>query len=242
MAKFWFAKCCPAQEDCSAQAWKRSQCWGHTEEECRLQVVRHLMTSGKHQMPKEDADMFANLVEVEESTYEEPPSKRAKQGLTEEPAIGARPLPQQQQQQQEQLQQKPAIGAPQLPQQQQQQDSSSVVPASIHQVQQQLAQLQEQQQVQLQQMPEQQAARQLRQQQAITMSPASSSVVPASSSGYVYMRVHEFQAAIDCVNRAVHAAQQAQRLAATAARAFGDEVVALNEVKANLETIKLGMQ
>ena len=69
-----------------------------------------------------------------------------------------------------------------------------------------------------------------------------STVVPASSSGYVHMRVHEFQAAIDCVNRAMNSALQAQRLAAAAARAFGDEVKALNEVRENLETIKLGMQ
>ena len=66
--------------------------------------------------------------------------------------------------------------------------------------------------------------------------------MPASSTGYVYLRVHEFQAAIDCVTRALHSAKQAQQLSAAASRAFKDEVDALSEVKANLETIKLGMQ
>ena len=72
------------------------------------------------------------------------------------------------------------------------------------------------------------------------LSPTSTSVgiVPAVSSGFIFMRVHEFQAAIDSVNRAAHAAAQAQRLALAAGRAFADEVTALQEVKANLEAIK----
>ena len=67
---------------------------------------------------------------------------------------------------------------------------------------------------------------------------SSAGIVPAISSGYIYMRVREFQAAIDCVSRACSSASQAQRLALAAGRAFADEVSALNEVKANLEAIK----
>ena len=67
---------------------------------------------------------------------------------------------------------------------------------------------------------------------------SSTGIAPAVSSGYVYMRVHEFQAAIDCVSRACSSASQAQRLALAAGRAFADEVNALQEVKNNLEAIK----
>ena len=66
----------------------------------------------------------------------------------------------------------------------------------------------------------------------------SSGIVPARTSGYIYMRVNEFQASIDCVNRALHSAQQGQRLSLAASRAFADEVSALTEVKNNLEAIK----
>jgi len=187
MAKYFFATTCPAAEDCSSQAWKRSQCWGQSAEECKSQVIRHLMTSGLHNMSRDDAESLAEITPIDEGAYEELPAKRHKRSsgdaFTEQP------------------QERPVIGRKQLPQLQQ-------VPAMGFS----------------------------------SVGSDSSSVVPAASSGYVNMRVHEFQAAIDCVSRAVHSAQQAQRLAAAAARAFGDEVVALSEVKTNLETIKIGMQ
>ena len=63
-------------------------------------------------------------------------------------------------------------------------------------------------------------------------------IVPATSSGHIFMRTQEFQAAIDCVNRALNSAQQAQRVALAASRAFADEVAAFNDVKTNLEAIK----
>ena len=65
-----------------------------------------------------------------------------------------------------------------------------------------------------------------------------SSASSASSAGHIFVRAHEFQAAIDCVNRAMNSAQQAQRVALAASRAFADEVLALKEVKTNLEAIK----
>ncbi len=66
----------------------------------------------------------------------------------------------------------------------------------------------------------------------------SSGLMPASSSGLIFLRVHEFQSSIGCVNRALHSAQQAHRLSLAASRAFADEVAALTEVKQSLEAIK----
>lgn len=67
---------------------------------------------------------------------------------------------------------------------------------------------------------------------------ASAGIVPAQASGTIYMRVNEFQASIDCVNRTLYSAQQAQRLSLAASKAFADEMSALTEVKNNLEAIK----
>ena len=70
---------------------------------------------------------------------------------------------------------------------------------------------------------------------------SSSGLVPlpvAQRSSLIYMRVGEFQSAIDCTSRALHAAQQAHRLSLAASRAFADEVAALESVKTNLEAIK----
>ena len=210
MATYFFATACPAAEDCSTQAWRRSQCWGYSYDECKHQVVRHLMASGKHSMSKGDACALADLCRIEEGVYEkdEPPAKRQKGGPAEQKQGPSDDLTEQLMQQQEVL---------------------------MQQLQQQQHQLQQQAAIDASQRPLGVGAR-------ATIGSTSLSVVPAKSSGYVHMRVHDFQASIDCVTRAVSSAQQAQRLAAAAARAFGDEVVALNEVKANLEVLKVGMQ
>ena len=67
---------------------------------------------------------------------------------------------------------------------------------------------------------------------------ASAGIVPAQASGTIYMRVNEFQASIDCVNRTLYSAQQAQRISLAASKAFADEMSALTDVKNNLEAIK----
>ncbi len=56
-------------------------------------------------------------------------------------------------------------------------------------------------------------------------------------SSNITMRFGEVQAAIDCTQRALTAAQQAHRLALAASRAFSDEVSALESVKQNLDAI-----
>ena len=76
---------------------------------------------------------------------------------------------------------------------------------------------------------------------AIGMGPSSSSVGLTTAEyrgSLIYMRTTEFQAAIDCTARALHAAQQAHRLALAAGRAFSDEVAALQAVHTNLVAIR----
>ena len=174
---FW-AKQCPMQEGCSNQSWKKAQRWGDAAEACRAQVVKHLMTSGHHNLNHADAVELANMVDIMEGTYEEEESGELTRARKRR-AIGAR-------------------------------GEFGALEASA---------------------PE-----------ATSMGSSSTGIVPATSSGYIYFRQHEFQAALDCVNRAANSAGQAQRLAAAAARAFGDELAALNEVKANLETIQQGAE
>jgi type IV secretory pathway VirB10-like protein len=53
----------------------------------------------------------------------------------------------------------------------------------------------------------------------------------------IMVRASDFQAIMDCVQRASTAVKAAQRLAATAARSFGDGGEALASVKEGLETI-----
>ena len=60
----------------------------------------------------------------------------------------------------------------------------------------------------------------------------------AAREAKIYMRATEFQAAIDCTLRALHAAEQAQRLSLAASRAFADEVSALTAVHQNLSSIR----
>ena len=190
-------------------------CWGDTREECFEQVVRHLMTSGKHQLPKAEALERARLATIEEAIYEEPEAKRARSSY-EEDSLG----------EQKQL-------AVQL--QQAQQRLAQQLDVLHSEVQQQQLQQQQQQQQRQHQQPEPAT-------KSSWSSSSASTVVPASSTGYAHLRVHEFQAAIDCVGRALHSAKAAQHIAATASRAFKEEVDTLTEVKASLETIKFGMQ
>ena len=65
------------------------------------------------------------------------------------------------------------------------------------------------------------------------------SAASAASNTVVSLRKGQLQQAIDCVARAATAAKQAQRLAASAARAFADEALALESCKASLENTGL---
>ena len=59
----------------------------------------------------------------------------------------------------------------------------------------------------------------------------------ASATGSKPIRVVQLQEAIDAVSRAATAAKQAQRISASAARAFADEAAALDSCKTTLEAV-----
>ena len=47
---YFFAKCCPLEEERSASAWKRAECWAWDDpQQCKMVVAKHLFNSGKHQ-------------------------------------------------------------------------------------------------------------------------------------------------------------------------------------------------
>lgn len=63
----------------------------------------------------------------------------------------------------------------------------------------------------------------------------------ASATGSMPIRVVQLQEAIDAVSRAATAAKQAQRISASAARAFADEAAALDSCKTTLEAVLSSM-
>ena len=65
----FFAKECPLKESCSSHSWKKARAWGESDQECREQVIRHLIKSGHHELSYSDAVNIGNLAIVE--SYEE---------------------------------------------------------------------------------------------------------------------------------------------------------------------------
>jgi hypothetical protein len=129
--------------------------------------------------------------------------------------------PQQQQQQQQPPQKRSkVIGAGQQQQHQQQQQELLAIGAS--------QQEQEYSEIEITEMQLAQHALQAQDQQ--------------DHVGRVVLRQVEFDSIIDSVGRAATCARYAQKLAAQASKAFGDEVAALENTKAHLETIKLNAE
>ena len=62
--------------ECSSQAWKRSACWGWTEQEARNRLVEHLVTSSKHHMQREEAINLAEEHEIRSDVYEQQTKKQ----------------------------------------------------------------------------------------------------------------------------------------------------------------------
>jgi hypothetical protein len=136
--------------------------------------------------------------------------------------------PQQQQQQQQPPQKRSkVIGAGQQQQHQQQQQELLAIGAGQQQQHQQQQQ-QEYSEIEITEMQLAQHAQQAQDQQ--------------DHVGRVVLRQVEFDSIIDSVGRAATCARYAQKLAAQASKAFGDEVAALENTKAHLETIKLNAE
>ena len=66
--QYWTATCCPRSDQCSAASWKKAYCVSlHSVQHCRYLVKKHLMTSGLHNIPDEEAEVIA----TEETKYNE---------------------------------------------------------------------------------------------------------------------------------------------------------------------------
>ena len=83
--KFFYAVTCPLADECNPANFKSWNPWGWTEEACRAQVLKHLMSGGKHKenCPKgehreELYKMLVESMELEEAYYEpqQPGKKR----------------------------------------------------------------------------------------------------------------------------------------------------------------------
>ena len=70
MRKFIYCRQCPAHGDCSAAAWKRAAAWGWSIDEAQGAVVRHLMSSGLHNLDHEDAVELSDAAEYVEAEHE----------------------------------------------------------------------------------------------------------------------------------------------------------------------------
>ena len=91
MPSVYFATKCPAEADCSPQAWKRAACWGYTEGKCRARVVDHLTKSSLHLMDSYDARTLAASVDMEFNAFEEEPKQHASKRLRLLPPSGLLP-------------------------------------------------------------------------------------------------------------------------------------------------------
>ena len=92
MAPFFFAKQCPKAHECTPQAWKRSACWDHEEDECRVRIFDHLQKSSLHLCGREEAIQLSESAELgteDDGVDGHPRAKRPKK--EEEKVIGACP-------------------------------------------------------------------------------------------------------------------------------------------------------
>jgi hypothetical protein len=95
--EYFFVQCCPRIEVCSPNHWKKSRVWDWTEEECRARLKEHLMTSGKHLMDEEEAELTSQEPLLETAVWPDtpaqvPPSKKQKYELAIGAPKGGRPL------------------------------------------------------------------------------------------------------------------------------------------------------
>ena len=91
MPSAYFATKCPAEADCSPQAWKRAACWGYTEGKCRARVVDHLTKSRCHLMNSYDARTLAASADMEVNAFEEEPMQHASKRVRLLPPSGLLP-------------------------------------------------------------------------------------------------------------------------------------------------------
>lgn len=60
---FYYLQECPVAHECTDAAFKRAAVWDFDETEARARLVKHLVNSGNHKMPEDDAEIIANHTE-----------------------------------------------------------------------------------------------------------------------------------------------------------------------------------
>ena len=90
--RYWVVCKCPLESDCSEQAWKRAQIWSKfSEGHVRDRLKKHLMTSGKHNLSEEDANVFTDAADVESYIDNDASKNRVKRERPNSPCSDAEP-------------------------------------------------------------------------------------------------------------------------------------------------------
>ena len=205
----WFGcPSCPLADACNATSFKKANCWAQSEDDARLAVKQHLIRSSHHFVPEPEAEILSAEAQIDVTEVDDE---------AEQNAIGARVRPREQEvadQEAKKLRregQGKGYGKGK---------GKWAAGPSVHDV----------------------VAETLRQVQAAPHQPLQLQTIDTlhslgSSMASVTIRHGQMQQAVDAVGRASTAAKQAQRLCSSAARAFGDESLALDECKNLLESI-----
>ena len=88
--RYWIVCKCPLEGDCSEQAWKRAQIWSKwCPDHVRDKLKKHLMTSGKHNLSEEDANVFSDAADVDTYVDNDKTKNRVKRERPDSPASDA---------------------------------------------------------------------------------------------------------------------------------------------------------
>lgn len=225
---YYYIKECPIPEDCSAQAFKRAGIWDHTDADCRIRLVNHLMNSSKHNLDRQEAMELAEMAEVLQCDMEDDvPQARAKKAryhVDDRDEAAAGPDHREQQQQPRKLQPRPPLEPP------------SILTTSSHGL---IAE------VAAAAAAAATAAAAAATQAPITVNSGGSggsssrdSIVKATRNAMldargdiVCLNAETARLAIDALERASVAARHAQRLCSAAASAFSTEAAVIDEAK-----------
>jgi hypothetical protein len=215
---WWHYPKCPMEEDCTVECFKRWKVWGDSEDEAEAQLFRHLTESGKHFLTKELATEMCREHDAVQSHLPMPRSPTPAAADISEADREAR---------------KQAIITRRLPKRDDETDRDGGP---------------RQEPVPVKRLRSPPAGRR----QIATGEPSASSssasaasavvavprVMPPQNEPTVTLRMQEFNTIIDSIQRSSQAAKQAGRIAAVASAAFANEATILDEVAANLQTMK----
>jgi hypothetical protein len=208
---WWHYPKCPREEDCTPENFKKWRCWGDSEEEAQAALYKHLTESGKHFLTHQEADEEVRENEAVQCHLPMPRQDQTK--ITdirgETEMIITRPLPK-----------RDAVTDRGDGPRQKQEPAKRLRSPS----------------------PGQPAGSG---RAGSSSGPSASTVVavprvmmPPQNEPTVTLRMQEFNTIIDSIQRTSQAAKQAGRIASVAASAFANEARILDEIAANMQTMK----